>query len=142
MREVKEEQDDIKRFLTFSDAEEEETETKRKDSNFVTFARRMSCMVLGEKGRTSHPEMNLNIIFFSLFRSETKEEKSSFSKPRAKIRAEEESQVFRFRPQAETGPNYRLPHCQEKEILFLKLLGFGQETLKSFLASIIYIFQV
>ena len=53
MREVKEEQDDIKRFLTFSDAEEEETETKRKDSNFVTFARRMSCMVLGEKGRIS-----------------------------------------------------------------------------------------
>ena len=133
MREVKEEQDDIKRFLTFSDAEEEEeTETKRKDSNFVTFARRMSCMVLGEKGRTSHPEINLNIIFFSLFRSETKEEKSSFSKPRVEIRGEEEeSQVFGFRPQAETGPNHRLPHCQEKEILFLKLLGFGQEILKS-----------
>ena len=51
MREAKEEQDDIKRFLTFSDAEEEEEETKRKDSNFVIFARRMSCMVLGEKGK-------------------------------------------------------------------------------------------
>ena len=50
VREAKEEQDDIKRFLTFSDAEEEE-ETKRKDSNFVIFARRMSCMVLGEKGK-------------------------------------------------------------------------------------------
>jgi len=50
VREGKEDQDDIKRFLTFSDVEdEEETETKRKDSNFVTFARRMSCMVLGEK---------------------------------------------------------------------------------------------
>ena len=49
---AKEDQDDIKRFLTFSDVEEDdETETKRKDSNFVTFARRMSCMVLGERGR-------------------------------------------------------------------------------------------
>ena len=48
---AKEDQDDIKRFLTFSDVEEDdETETKRKDSNFVTFARRMSCMVLGERG--------------------------------------------------------------------------------------------
>ena len=51
VREGKEDQDDIKRFLTFSDVEDDETETKRKDSNFVTFARRMSCMVLGEKGR-------------------------------------------------------------------------------------------
>ena len=54
VREGKEDQDDIKRFLTFSDVEEDdetETETKRKDSNFVTFARRMSCMVLGERGR-------------------------------------------------------------------------------------------
>ena len=51
VREAKEEQDDIKRFLTFSDAEEEEEETKRKDRNFVIFARRMSCMVLGEKGK-------------------------------------------------------------------------------------------
>ena len=45
---VREDQDVIKRFLTFSETEEDER--KRKDSNIVNLARRMSTMVLGEKG--------------------------------------------------------------------------------------------
>ena len=74
---AREDQEVVKRFLTFSDPEEEEG--KRKDSNFVKFARRMSTMVVGEKGRcpTLHFTSQLSLVRRS---PQTTQKKSSFSK--------------------------------------------------------------